>query len=105
MIYQHEARGADKAITDAIDKHVDDERHQDDEGDDGPAGGPCPPNGPSAGSAPKRVKAQYSESASDLGLYVGSDDGNRTRTVSLGICRLCSIYAVLAAVQVFTEYP
>jgi hypothetical protein len=26
MIYQHEARGADKAITDAIDKHVDDER-------------------------------------------------------------------------------
>jgi hypothetical protein len=22
MIYQHEARGADKAITDAIDKHV-----------------------------------------------------------------------------------
>ena len=38
MIYQHEARGADKAITDAIDKHVDDERGQDDEGDDGPAG-------------------------------------------------------------------
>jgi hypothetical protein len=25
MIYQHEARGADKAITEAIDKHVDDE--------------------------------------------------------------------------------
>jgi hypothetical protein len=34
MIYQHEARGADKAITDAIDAHVDDERGQ----DDGPAG-------------------------------------------------------------------
>ena len=30
MIYQHEARGADKAITDAIDKHVEDERGQDD---------------------------------------------------------------------------
>jgi hypothetical protein len=32
MIYRHEARGADKAITDVIDKHVDDERHQDDGG-------------------------------------------------------------------------
>jgi hypothetical protein len=26
MIYQHEARGADKTITDAIDAHVDGER-------------------------------------------------------------------------------
>jgi integrase len=41
MIYQHEARGADKAITDAIDAHVDDERGQDDEGD-GPAGARVP---------------------------------------------------------------
>jgi hypothetical protein len=40
MIYQHEARGADKAITDAIDKRVDDEQPQDD-GDDGPAGVPA----------------------------------------------------------------
>jgi integrase len=31
MIYQHEARGADKAITDAIDKHVDDEKRSVDE--------------------------------------------------------------------------
>jgi integrase len=37
MIYQHEARGADKAITDAIDAHVDDEKRRDD-GDDGTAG-------------------------------------------------------------------
>jgi integrase len=37
MIYQHEARGADKAITDAIDAHVEDEKHRDD-GDDGAAG-------------------------------------------------------------------
>jgi integrase len=37
MIYQHEARGADKAITDAIDTHVEDhKRHED--GDDGAAG-------------------------------------------------------------------
>src|ERR1700678_4339790 len=37
MIYQHEARGADKAITDAIDKHVDEQRQ-----DDGPAAVPVP---------------------------------------------------------------
>jgi len=38
MIYQYEARHADRAITDAIDAHVDDERDQDDEVDDGPLG-------------------------------------------------------------------
>jgi len=43
LIYQHEARGADKAITDAIDKHVDDEQRQDDDGDDGSAGVPGVP--------------------------------------------------------------
>lgn len=41
MIYQHVARGADKAITDAIDAHVDHER-RDDEGDDGMAGAMVP---------------------------------------------------------------
>jgi integrase len=35
MIYQHAVRGADKAITDAIDKHI---SGQDDEGEDGSAG-------------------------------------------------------------------
>ncbi|MFC7381848.1 tyrosine-type recombinase/integrase [Sphaerisporangium rhizosphaerae] len=35
MIYQHAVRGADKTITDAIDKHI---SGQDDEGEDGPAG-------------------------------------------------------------------
>ncbi len=34
MIYQHEARGADQAITAAIDRHVQTERDDD---DDGPA--------------------------------------------------------------------
>jgi integrase len=39
MIYQHEARGADKAITNAIDTRVEDERRDDDQGDaTGPAG-------------------------------------------------------------------
>jgi integrase len=37
MIYQHEARGADKAITDAIDTHVEDEKRKD--GNDGQATG------------------------------------------------------------------
>jgi hypothetical protein len=32
LIYQHEACGADKAITDAIDAHVDDEKRKDDDG-------------------------------------------------------------------------
>ena len=38
MIYQHEARGADAAITGGIDAHVQAERGEDDDGDDGPAG-------------------------------------------------------------------
>ena len=36
MIYQHEARGADKAITDAIDTHVEQQRK--DAGEDGATG-------------------------------------------------------------------
>ena len=44
MIYQHEARGADKAITDAIDKHVDDERAKTTMGTTARPGCPCPPN-------------------------------------------------------------
>jgi hypothetical protein len=38
MIYQHKARGADKAITNAIDAHVREGQHQADEDDDGAAG-------------------------------------------------------------------
>ena len=46
LIYQHEARGADKRITDAIDTHVQAEQANDDD-DDGAAGGPVPSaNGP-----------------------------------------------------------
>lgn len=40
MIYQHEARGADQRITDAIDAHVEAERGKDD--DDGEAGALVP---------------------------------------------------------------
>lgn len=42
MIYQHKARGADQAITSAIDSHVEQEKRQDDEGDDGSAGSLVP---------------------------------------------------------------
>ena len=38
MIYQHEARGADKAITSAIDAHVAAEREREGGTDDGPGG-------------------------------------------------------------------
>jgi hypothetical protein len=39
MIYQHEARGADTAITNAIDAHIDAEQSTDEDGGDGLAGG------------------------------------------------------------------
>jgi len=42
MIYQHEARGADKRITDAIDTHVRDEQRKDGDDDDGSAGALVP---------------------------------------------------------------
>jgi hypothetical protein len=50
MIYQHEARGADAAITDAIDAHIDAEQSAADDGSDGLAGpllpaGQWPANG------------------------------------------------------------
>jgi hypothetical protein len=46
MIYQHEARGADRRITDAIDVHVQ-AQHGKTDGDDGPAAALVPAgNGP-----------------------------------------------------------
>jgi len=42
LIYQHEARGADKRITDAIESHVQAERGKDDDDDDGAAGALVP---------------------------------------------------------------
>ena len=42
LIYQHEARGADKRITDAIDTHVQAEQATQDDDGDGPAGRPGP---------------------------------------------------------------
>ena len=39
IIYQHEARGADQAITDAIDAHVEAEQGDGESDDGGAAGG------------------------------------------------------------------
>ena len=38
MIYQHQARGADTAITNAIDARIDAEQSTDQNGNDGPVG-------------------------------------------------------------------
>jgi hypothetical protein len=42
MIYLHEARGADKAITDATDAHLDDSRKEHGDDDDGLSGALVP---------------------------------------------------------------
>lgn len=42
MIYQHKARGADAAMTSAIDVHIQSEQSTEDDGDDGLAGAQVP---------------------------------------------------------------
>jgi hypothetical protein len=42
MIYQHEARGADAVIRNAIDAHIDAEQDADEDGDDSLAGALVP---------------------------------------------------------------
>jgi hypothetical protein len=42
MIYQHEAQGADQAITKAIDAHIEAQQHDDGDDDDGTAGALVP---------------------------------------------------------------
>ncbi|HEY1627660.1 MAG TPA: hypothetical protein VGG16_28110 [Streptosporangiaceae bacterium] len=42
LIYQHEARGADKAMTDGIDAHVQAEQARQDDDDDGQVGALVP---------------------------------------------------------------
>jgi hypothetical protein len=84
MIYQHEARGADKAITDAIDAHLTDEQLGDDDGDDGASGVPSiGANGTTAIFGSLSNETPGSETASDLGFSCGAGDGNRTRMTSL----------------------
>jgi integrase len=42
LIYQHQARGADRQITNSIDAHVEAERNRKDDDDDGAAGALAP---------------------------------------------------------------
>jgi hypothetical protein len=58
MIYQHEAQGADKTITDAIDTHVQYQKHKDDD-QDGRAAGVLAPraNGTGGREGPATFKA------------------------------------------------
>jgi hypothetical protein len=65
MIYQHKARGADKAITDAIDALVRDEQDQGDDSSTGTAGyRTLMARPPSTG--PQSNKAQRSDKSPDL---------------------------------------
>ena len=83
LIYQHEARGADAAITSAIDAYVDAERSR--YNDDGQAEArPRRLMARRAKRSPETIKAQAWDSRPDLGLPMRAGDGNRTRTISLG---------------------
>ena len=42
IIYQHAARGADQAIAEAMDAHVEAQQTDDEDGDDGASGMPAP---------------------------------------------------------------
>ena len=89
MIYQHEARGADKAITDAIDTHVEDEQRKDDETRTALPGPLVPAaNGTLMArrpAGPRRRRPSVRKTCFRPGpSCVGAGDGNRTRTVSLG---------------------
>jgi hypothetical protein len=85
MIYQHEARGADQAITDAIDTHVEAEQRKNP--DEGSVTG-LPANGTLI--ARRRANRQehrrpgVRKSLPAWAFILGAGDGNRTRTVSLG---------------------
>jgi hypothetical protein len=89
MIYQREARGADRAITDAIDTHVQAEQANDDN-DDGSAGvlgpvGQWHVSGTEDQQPPRNDQDSGQQPSPDLRLHRGAGDENRTRTISLGI--------------------
>jgi hypothetical protein len=88
IIYRHEARGADAAITEAIDAHMESEQGKG--GDDGGASGPSCTR---AGTLMARghLRRFYGPGARDRREPLTWDftpervTGNRTRTISLGI--------------------
>ncbi|GIH28172.1 hypothetical protein Aph01nite_64820 [Acrocarpospora phusangensis] len=87
MIYQHAVRGADKSITDAIDRHI---SSGDDEDDEGTAGvlvpiAYCTLIARKIEKAPETIKARVENCPLTWAFVIGAGDGNRTRAVSLGI--------------------
>ena len=77
LIYQHEARGADQAITSAIDAHVQAEQHGDEDDDDGRrARSPRSANGTlmarKINKGQETIKAQTQVSGPELGLNMWS---------------------------------
>jgi hypothetical protein len=86
MIYQHEARGADQAITDAIDWHVQAEQPGHD--DDGSAARSLPrANGTLMARKINKCSGgcpRIQRTLAGLRQRGGAGDENRTRTISLG---------------------
>ena len=88
LIYQHEARGADRRITDAIDSTSRPSTARATMTTARP-GRSCPlANGTlmarKLGYGPPAARRGLRTMDPDLGLCVGAGDGNRTRTISLG---------------------
>ena len=89
IIYQHEARGADLAITSAIDAHIETAKaSQGQPGDGSPEAQLKSGNGPLMAHGDQqdaeRARDAMSGVPADLGVSSGAGDGNRTRTISLG---------------------
>jgi hypothetical protein len=88
MTYQHEARGTDQLITNAIDAHVQGEQGKDDGDEDGAAAILLPAgqwHGRST-TAIGRPGCGRTKPTLTWVLDLGAGDGNRTRIISLGIC-------------------
>jgi len=90
LIYQHKSSTADRQIADGLDALLRASRDRRTDDDDGTTGaqvptGLWPANGPAAPRGPLTIKAQAGDTLSDLGLHMRAGDGNRTRTISMGI--------------------
>jgi hypothetical protein len=93
MIYQHEALGADKTITNAIDTHVQAEQTRQDDDEDGSAGCASPRRlmARTVRDAPGPARSDLEDKPLTCIFNRGASDGNRTRTISLGICAIRAV--------------
>jgi hypothetical protein len=88
MVYQHAARGADAAITHAIDAHIDAQQSADEDGGDGSSGALVPAgqwhvNGTTGRQVTADTGRMRETEGADLGFLVGAGEGNRTLMTSL----------------------